>query len=175
VDEVRTTCTTLLEAEQRSAARRDWVDDLRQDLRYGMRALRRAPLFSLLAVLTLALGIGANSAVFGVVKSVLLDALPYANADRLVRLYGQYQTSGGDRGPLSVGAIRDVASAAVVRAPRRVRGMPARAVSRRRRAPRVVKVAWDRAASLPHARRGTARGRAAARRRLPAATPRSTC
>ncbi|HET7459543.1 MAG TPA: permease prefix domain 1-containing protein, partial [Gemmatimonadaceae bacterium] len=69
---VRGECTTLLEADRRAARRRDWLDDLRQDLTYGVRSLRRAPLFSLLAVLTLALGIGANAAVFGVVKSVLL-------------------------------------------------------------------------------------------------------
>jgi putative ABC transport system permease protein len=88
--------------------RAEWLDALRQDLRYGVRALRRAPLFTFLAVLTLALGIGANAAVFGVVKSVLLDALPYASADRVVRVYGRWASGMTDRGPLSIGTVRDV-------------------------------------------------------------------
>ncbi|HEX6631195.1 MAG TPA: permease prefix domain 1-containing protein, partial [Gemmatimonadaceae bacterium] len=83
---VRRECAELLGEDRRATARRDWLGDLRQDLRFGVRAALRAPLFSLLAVVTLALGIGANAAVFGVVKSVLLDALPYADADRLVRV-----------------------------------------------------------------------------------------
>jgi predicted permease len=106
--EVRTECTQLLEADRRASDRRDWFDDLRQDLRYGVRALRRAPVFTMLAVATLALGIGANAAVFGVVKSVLLDALPYASADRVVRVYGKWASGTTDRGPLSVGTIRDL-------------------------------------------------------------------
>jgi predicted permease len=108
VGTVRTECAELLSADRRAEHRRDWLDDLRQDLRYGVRALRRAPVFSLLAVVTLALGIGANAAVFGVVKSVLLDALPYAGADRVVRVYGRWAGGTTDRGPLSVGTIRDL-------------------------------------------------------------------
>jgi predicted permease len=61
-----------------------------------------------LAVVTLALGVGANAAVFGVVKSVLLDALPYEDADRLVHVYGRL-VEGGDRTSLSAGAVRDLA------------------------------------------------------------------
>ena len=56
--------------------RAEWLEDLWQDLRFAVRSARRAPLFTLLAVLTLALGIGANAAVFGVVKSLLLNAFP---------------------------------------------------------------------------------------------------
>jgi predicted permease len=70
----------------RDARRADWWSDFRQDVRYGLRALRRAPLFALLAVVTLALGIGANAAVFSVLKSVLIDALPYRDAGALVRV-----------------------------------------------------------------------------------------
>src|SRR5215204_2836295 len=89
--------------------RAEWLDDLRQDLRYAVRSLFRAPLFSLLAILTLALGIGANAAVFGVVKSVLLDALPYADPDRVVRMYGRFIAGGDERGPLSAGTVTDIA------------------------------------------------------------------
>jgi predicted permease len=89
--------------------RAEWLSDLRQDLRFGARSALRAPLFTLLAVLTLALGIGANAAVFGVVKSVLLDALPYTDADRLVRVYGRFLDGSNDRGPLSAGTVTDIA------------------------------------------------------------------
>ena len=106
---VRSQCTQMLEADRRAASRRDWLGDLWQDVRFGVRSAVRAPLFALLAVLTLALGIGANAAVFGVVKSVLLDALPYADADRLVRVYGRMLDGSNERGPLSAGTIADVA------------------------------------------------------------------
>ena len=107
---VRTECTQLLEEDRRAADRRDWLDDLRQDLRYGVRSALRTPLFSLLAVATLALGIGANAAVFGVVKSVLLDALPYHDADRLVRVFGARLDEPVGRGPISPGTVTDIAA-----------------------------------------------------------------
>jgi putative ABC transport system permease protein len=107
LDGVRRDCTHLLEQERRLTHRRDWLGDLRQDLAFGLRSALRAPLFSLLAIVTLALGIGANAAVFGVVKSVLLDALPYRDADRVVRLYGSFASVGTERGPLSIGTLRD--------------------------------------------------------------------
>ena len=84
---VRRVCAELLADARRAARHHMWIDDLAQDLAFGMRSARRAPLFSLVAIVTLALGIGANPAVFGVVKSVLLDALPYADASRLMRVY----------------------------------------------------------------------------------------
>src|SRR4051812_36226847 len=64
VDDVRDECTQLLAEDRRAEARRDWLGDLQQDVRFAFRSAVRAPLFSLLAVATLALGIGANAAVF---------------------------------------------------------------------------------------------------------------
>jgi putative ABC transport system permease protein len=63
-----------------------WLEDLRRDVPYAIRGLRRNPGFAFAAVLTLALGIGITTAMFGVVNAVLLRPLPYPGADRLVRV-----------------------------------------------------------------------------------------
>ncbi|MDB4909268.1 MAG: permease [Gemmatimonadetes bacterium] len=109
VSGVQRECTELLQDDRRAERRRDWLGDLKQDLRFGFRAATRAKLFTLLAVITLAFGIGANAAVFGVVKSVLLDALPYGQPDRLVRVYARFRNGSSEHGGLSAGAAHDIA------------------------------------------------------------------
>jgi putative ABC transport system permease protein len=106
---VRAACDDALRPEWRVARWRRWLSDARQDCAFALRSAAASPLFTLLAVLMLALGIGANAAVFGVVKSVLVDALPYPDADGLVRVYGRVLETGDDRSPLSVAAVADMA------------------------------------------------------------------
>ena len=77
------------------------------DVRYAIRTLLRSPGFTLSAVVALALGIGANTAVFSVVYAVLLKPLPYFEPDRLVRLYESNPAEGIDRGAVSAGTFVD--------------------------------------------------------------------
>ncbi|CAN5896564.1 ABC transporter permease [soil metagenome] len=109
LERVRSDCTQLLAAERRTESRRDWLGDLGQDARFAVRSAALAPLFTLLAIVTLALGIGANAAIFGVGKSVLLDSLPYHDPGRLVRVYAYWTDGSFDRFTLSAGSARDIA------------------------------------------------------------------
>ena len=72
-------------------APREHFDVLRQDLRYAFRSIRRTPAFALTAIATLALGIGANTAIFSVVYAVALNPLPYADSDRLIRIWERHE------------------------------------------------------------------------------------
>ena len=78
-----------------------WLDDLQRDVRHAMRMLIRTPGFTAVALLTLALGIGATTAVFSVIQGVLLRPLPYPEPDRLVRVFGPPPAVAGIDGPPS--------------------------------------------------------------------------
>src|ERR1051325_6402683 len=75
------------------------MNTLWQDLRYGARMLLMKPGFTLIAIITLALGIGANTAIFSVINAVILRPLPYAEPERIIRMYGKF--SQGNRASTS--------------------------------------------------------------------------
>jgi predicted permease len=83
---------TLLREEARSSWSWNWLDGLWRDLRYGVRTLLRSPSFSATAILVMALGIGASTSLFTIVRSVLLKPLPFRDPGKLVIVYEHYRS-----------------------------------------------------------------------------------
>lgn len=81
--------TAIGRSTSRTVSGGGWIHNSRQDTRYALRGLLKAPAFSATALLTIAIGVGATTAIFSVVHGVLLEPLPYPDADRLVRIYQQ--------------------------------------------------------------------------------------
>ena len=84
------------------------MDGLLQDVRYALRTLRRSPAFVTITVLTLALGIGANLAIFTVVNDVLLQPLPFREPERLVRVFDDLGGAGAKNVGMSVPELQDL-------------------------------------------------------------------
>src|SRR5262245_29330017 len=82
--------TDLIKEEVRDAWRWGWPARFRQDVSYALRAFSRNPAFTSVVILTLALGIGATTAMFSVVHAVLLNPLPFPNQDRLVVIFEKF-------------------------------------------------------------------------------------
>ncbi|HEV2423563.1 MAG TPA: ABC transporter permease [Terriglobia bacterium] len=97
----------LMREDYRSQKGLPVIETLAQDIRYALRQLRRSPGFAAVAILTLALGVGANTAIFSVVNTVLLRPLPYRDAGRLVMVWGNDRAHGYDTDQVSPPDFRD--------------------------------------------------------------------
>jgi len=104
IERVKQTCRSLAQQQEADMRRSEAIDVLRQDLVYATRTLRSNISFTVAIVLTLALGIGATTAIFSIVNAVLLRPLPYADQDRMVIIF---EKLGDLRGNASVGHYHD--------------------------------------------------------------------
>src|SRR5918999_1390446 len=104
-------CRDLDAQREQERRRMTFIDELRQDLSYAFRSLRAAPGFTLVALLTLAIGIGANTAIFSVVRGVLLRPLPFPESDRVVRLWQASRANDQPRERLGEPNFRDLRAA----------------------------------------------------------------
>ncbi len=104
---VRKTCRDIGRRKDEDMRRREYVGELRQDIGFALRQLVANPGFSLVAIVTLALGIGATTAIFSAVNAVVLRPLPIADPERLVFVFNEWK---GNLGSVSAGNFTDVAA-----------------------------------------------------------------
>ena len=123
VERVRRACLEIARKRDREMRLTQWLGDVATDIRFAIRQMRASPGFTFVATLTLALGIGANSAIFALADATLLRPLPFADSGRVVAL--MERTAAAPQLPLSPPTLRDVreqsrsfeALAAIARAP----------------------------------------------------------
>jgi predicted permease len=107
IEFTRAYCRDVDERAERDIQHADRFADWRQDVWYALRTLRRSPGFAAVSLLTLALAIGANTAIFTVARGVLLKPLPYPNADRVFRVYENWPGTPDGQTPLSPADFAD--------------------------------------------------------------------
>ncbi len=104
--------TALVQEDVRGVWNAIWLERFARDVKYAARSLRKSPGFAAVAILTLALGIGANSAIFSAINALMLQPLPFTAADQLVRIYsiqkGLFNTFANPDGPSALD-VRDFA------------------------------------------------------------------
>ncbi|MGE5099143.1 MAG: permease prefix domain 1-containing protein, partial [Deltaproteobacteria bacterium] len=98
---VRDQCITIDQRYAREMRAMEWIESVWSDVRYTLRTMRRAPVFTAATIVTLALGIGATSAMFSLVDGILLRPLPYPDASRLVWFRQSFPEKGLDDWTLS--------------------------------------------------------------------------
>jgi predicted permease len=101
LDFTRAYCRAIDERADRAERMSDRIDEWRQDVRYAFRTLRRSPGFALVSLITLAVAIGANTAIFSVARAVLLKPLPYGSPESLVAIFESWPGNPGEHTPLS--------------------------------------------------------------------------
>src|SRR5580700_773229 len=103
---------TLVREDVRGVWSAIWLERFARDVKYAARSLRKNPGFAIVAILTLALGIGANTAIFSAINALMLQPLPFSAADQLVRIYsiqkGMFNTFANPDGPSALD-VRDFA------------------------------------------------------------------
>lgn len=107
IEDAREYMADLDRATIRARNRKDYMDELRQDIVYALRRLKSSPVFFITAVVTLALGIGANTAIFSVVSGVLLRPLPFPESEHLYRVHTANTVTGDTKVPMSSPDIED--------------------------------------------------------------------
>jgi len=110
IEATRRYCEEIDMQIEADVRRSQLIDDARADLLVAWRAMRRAPAFAAVVLLTLALGIGANTAVFSVVRRVLIAPLPFRAPEQLFRLYAVPSTAGADDDKLSAAELSELAA-----------------------------------------------------------------
>ena len=104
---IRHQCTDIRHDMETDIKRSEFREEIRQDAVFALRGFRRTPLFTIVALATIAIGVGANTAIFSVVNTVLLRPLPYPNADRNVTIFNSYGNELFDRTAVAGGELFD--------------------------------------------------------------------